>query len=100
MAERDLLDIMKGLLIAKAEAVAARYIIVSRYMNDQTEMQWRSLCVACVQDVAADRTRRAIAMDYLRRADEAERCTKCQDRPGHDGLGRTCKHCGGTGYKK
>lgn len=24
-------------------------------------------------------------------------CTKCQDRPGKDGLGRTCKGCGGKG---
>lgn len=25
------------------------------------------------------------------------RCTKCLDRPGYDGLGRTCKGCNGTG---
>jgi hypothetical protein len=25
------------------------------------------------------------------------RCNKCQDRPGLDGLGRTCKGCSGTG---
>ena len=24
-------------------------------------------------------------------------CNKCQDRPGYDGLGRTCKGCNGTG---
>lgn len=23
------------------------------------------------------------------------RCTKCQDRPGYDGLGRTCRYCNG-----
>lgn len=26
------------------------------------------------------------------------RCTKCQDRPGYDGLGRPCKHCRGDGW--
>lgn len=26
------------------------------------------------------------------------RCTKCQDRPGLDGLGRICKACGGDGW--
>lgn len=26
------------------------------------------------------------------------RCTKCQDRPGFDGLGRPCKSCGGRGW--
>ena len=28
-----------------------------------------------------------------------ERCDKCQDRPGLDGLGRPCKTCKGTGQK-
>jgi len=28
---------------------------------------------------------------------ETKPCGKCQDRPGHDGLGRPCKHCGGKG---
>jgi hypothetical protein len=26
-----------------------------------------------------------------------KRCPNCQDRPGLDGLGRTCKTCGGSG---
>lgn len=28
---------------------------------------------------------------------ERTACKHCQDRPGFDGLGRTCRHCGGTG---
>lgn len=31
-------------------------------------------------------------------AREPQRCGKCQDRPGYDGLGRTCKGCGGKGW--
>jgi hypothetical protein len=27
-------------------------------------------------------------------------CPNCQDRPGKDGLWRTCKTCGGKGYVK
>jgi hypothetical protein len=27
-------------------------------------------------------------------------CNKCQDRPGRDGLGRTCKSCRGSGWIK
>ncbi len=27
-----------------------------------------------------------------------ERCNKCQDRPGLDGVGRTCKGCLGSGW--
>lgn len=29
-----------------------------------------------------------------------ERCPRCQDRPGRDGLGRTCKFCGGDGWTR
>lgn len=28
---------------------------------------------------------------------ETKPCKHCQDRPGFDGLGNTCKHCNGTG---
>lgn len=29
-----------------------------------------------------------------------DRCPKCQDVPGKDGLGRPCKGCGGSGWLK
>lgn len=35
--------------------------------------------------------------DYTPHTGQVLRCKKCQDRPGFDGLGKTCKGCGGSG---
>jgi len=49
---------------------------------------------AYLSDVAAEELKDSI-IEFL--AIKHPRCPKCLDRPGKDGLGRTCKNCSGTG---
>lgn len=52
-------------------------------------------------DRFATRARKVLTDRAARRIDlrmNGQRCTKCQDRPGFDGLGRKCKGCQGFGF--
>jgi len=49
--------------------------------------------------VALGSANRWVTADMMRRAEKmGQRCTKCLDVPGKDGLGRPCKGCAGTGF--